>query len=346
MCNIFIYNTIMQDVRTDIDNARKKLSKANGRKDRTERRELQSEIRELRREARKREDVVVNEIMNSRNVVLATCVGASSHLIKDTAFDLIVVDEAAQGLEASCWIPLMHCNGEGKVVLAGDHCQLPPTIKSDEAARKGLAVTLFERIIRHSTLKHCAKLLDTQYRMNEQISDWASKEMYEGCLLAHRSNALHTLQDLTTVAFASQDIVGQGDKLENDDLASTVMMLVDTAGCNMDEDTCDSGDLGGSAQTSQSHRNVHEAAIVHKHVHKLFALGLTPDQIGVITPYNGQLECLRDRLLGNKGDIDFEEDVKAANDKPKKLEIRTVDGFQGGEKEAIIISLVRYEYTH
>lgn len=319
----------VQDVRKDIDTARKQLSKINSRKDRSKKRDLQVEIRVLRKEARRREDKVMSQIMTSRNVVLATCVGAASRLLRDMSFDLVVVDEAAQALEAACWIPLTHCRG--RVVLAGDHCQLPPTIKSTEAASKGLAVTLFERIIHHPLLHSCARLLDTQYRMNELISSWASKEMYENRLVSHSSNATHTLRDLC---------IGEEKSIpkDGDDLSEVIMMLVDTAGCDMDEEGGggEGGSGGNSAKTALSYRNSHEADIVYKHIQHLYAIGLAPDQIGVITPYNGQLECLRDLLHQKK-----EDDTAQNATGEEKLEIRTVDGFQGGEKEAIIISLVR-----
>jgi ATP-dependent RNA/DNA helicase IGHMBP2 len=312
------------------------LSKVNGRKERSKKRDLQVEIRALRREARKREDKVLGQIMSSRNVVLATCVGAASRLLRDVSFDLVVVDEAAQALEAACWIPLTHCREGGRVVLAGDHCQLPPTIKSKEAASKGLAVTLFERIIHHPTLHSCARLLDTQYRMHGLISGWASKEMYQDRLLAHSSNASHTLADMASTEMEGKREEGEE---EEEDLSGVVMMMVDTAGCDMEEEG--GGGDSGSAKTALSYRNTHEAAVVYKHVQQLYALGLTPEQIGVITPYNGQLECLRD-LLYEKEEAGSDSKEGSATSESRKLEIRTVDGFQGGEKEAIIISLVRY----
>lgn len=279
---------------------------------------------------------MLKQIMASRNVVLATCVGAASHLLRDVSFDLVIVDEAAQALEAACWIPLTHCSG--RVVLAGDHCQLPPTIKSKEAAEKGLAVTLFERIIKHPALTGCAWLLDTQYRMNEMISTWASEEMYEGKLLSHESNAHHTLRDLSSVVQRTGDessaVTEEQGGDEESDLRDVVMMLVDTAGCDMEEE---SGEDGSNSKTTMSFRNSHEAAIVQKHVQQLLALGVSPGEIGVITPYNGQLECLRELLHDVAGGGGGSNEAEGEG----RVEVRTVDGFQGGEKEAIIISLVR-----
>lgn len=296
---------IVADVRQDMDNIRRQMRRA----DRNTTRSLRSELGTLRKELRKREDAVQVSILESRNIILSTCVGASARLLKDMQFDVVVIDEAAQALEAACWIPLLHAN---KCVLAGDHCQLPPTIKSAEAARSGLAVTLFERIITSERLKDCSRMLSVQYRMHADICDWASREMYHSKLQTDESVASHNLRDL------------HRDTSTDDELDNMVLLLVDTAGCVMEEEEC-----------SGSYRNQGEAKIVKMHVDRLMAHGLHPSQIGIITPYNAQLELLREVLLQ-----DYDQD-----DLPP-LDIKTVDGFQGGEKEAIILSLVRSNSSH
>jgi len=134
-----------------------------------------TELKSLNKEARTREKDVVERIVQRSNVILCTCIGASSKLLRDCDFDMVVIDEAAQGIEAACWIPIL--KGK-KCVLAGDHCQLPPTVKSKQAVQGGLAVTLFERIIRDRRFESVVKLLDTQYRMNALISDWASSGVH------------------------------------------------------------------------------------------------------------------------------------------------------------------------
>ena len=164
--------SIVNDVRKDIEAWRKVLGgRGKSKIDAATRREKRSELKALCKEARVREKAVVEKIIKRSNVILCTCIGASSHLLKSYEFDMVVVDEAAQGIEAACWIPLLLGR---KCVLAGDHCQLPPTVKSDEAAKRGLAVTLFERVILDQRFAPVVKLLDTQYRMNALISDWAS----------------------------------------------------------------------------------------------------------------------------------------------------------------------------
>ena len=296
---------IVNDVRKEMDQLRRAMGKS---RDRSHKRELNFEMRALRKEARNREEVVVSSILKSRDVVLATCVGASNKLLRslDIPFDMVIIDEAAQALEASCWVPMLRSR---KCVLAGDHCQLPPTVKCKEAVARGLAVTLFERVVTDTgRLGQTARMLNVQYRMNSIICDWASEHMYHSELHSHSSVAGHTIRGLPSLQRA--DI--------------PVAMLIDTAGCLMEEDNSETPGPGGSGR-SVSHRNPREAEVVARHVEYLLSCGLRTEQIGVITPYNGQLEVLREMLHpGHQG-----------------LEIRTVDGFQGGEKEAIVISFVR-----
>ena len=308
---------IVRDVRKEMDTMLRTLSRT---KDKSYRRSIQTELKSLRKEARQREEKVVSSILQSRDVVLSTLVGASSKFVKDIKFDIVVIDEAAQALEAACWIPMLRAS---KVVLAGDHCQLPPTVKNPAAEKAGLGKTLFERIITAGTpssrgeassatcgqngemgLHSVSRMLNIQYRMNQMICDWASTAMYNGCLVCADEVAEHTLCTLPGLS---------GEKLG--DLGSPVMLLLDTTGCHMYEEVCRGG----------SYSNLSEAKIVANHVKHLIQNGVSPIDIGVVTPYNGQVEALRTLL---------------STEYPT-LSIRTVDGFQGGEKEAIILSFVR-----
>eukprot|EP01041_Mallomonas_annulata_P001055 gene1055-2065_t len=306
---------IVSDVRKEIDLLRKNIYKT---KDRSKRREIQSELRHLRKEARQREEIVVRSIIESRDVILCTLVGASTHLLREMEFDMVIIDEAAQALEAACWVPMQHSR---KVILAGDHCQLPPTIKSAEAEKKGLSITLFERIITAPSkpgvtdgrLADVVRLLDTQYRMPSAICDWASKAMYEDKLHCHESVAQQNLLSLSGI-----NLMTTNDS--NNELSNTVLLLLDTAGCDMEEEGCRGG----------SFRNESEALVIYHHICSLVGIGVSPSDIGVITPYNGQVEILR-TLLTEKFPL---------------VNVRTVDGFQGGEKEVIIMSMVRSNATH
>jgi ATP-dependent RNA/DNA helicase IGHMBP2 len=293
------------------------------------RKEVQNDLRSARKEVSSREKEVVRRILSHSSVVLCTCVGAGSRLIDNIAFDMVVIDEAAQGLEAACWIPILLGK---KVVLAGDHCQLPPTIKSKEAEKGGLNVTLFERIICDKRFSSITTLLNIQYRMNDLISQWASHHMYGDEVVSDHSVAMHTLQDVLPVHDENPPSLKQID-IED---TFPVLLMIDSSGCCMHEDSADS---------SSSHRNMNEAQIVALHTITLLCAGIKPVDIGIITPYNGQIEVLRD--LFARLDILA---LRAAHPHSVAMQslasldgidIKTIDGFQGGEKECIVISLVR-----
>ncbi|GKY95692.1 hypothetical protein MPSEU_000530100 [Mayamaea pseudoterrestris] len=297
---------IVSDVRSELNSFLRILNSPKSRAN--DKRLAYKEVKALRKELRTREEKVVQELLNNAQVVLATCVGASNRLLRDQKFDLVIIDEAAQALETECWIPALR---GVKLVLAGDHCQLPPTIKSTIfEVERGLSRTMFERVmdlygdIRQPAKDgHVSRMLNVQYRMHETISDWASQAMYHGQLRTHEDVRLRTLLQLT----------GQSD---DDNLCETALMLIDTSGCHMHE----------SVNAAGSRYNVGEAEIVARQVRALVnVLGVQQEEIAVITPYNGQVEILRTILLA-----DF-----------PKLEIRSVDGFQGGEREVVILSLVR-----
>lgn len=210
-----------------------------------------------------------------------------------------------------------------KAVLAGDHCQLPPTIKcSNRDVQTELGKTLFERLIKaydsnkSDGANKPSKMLEVQYRMHEDIANWASNAMYNGKLVSHetvRHRKLSALPQVHDKIDTKQ--AGNVDEDTTSTLQSITLTLIDTTGCGFNENATDAG----------SRYNEGEAELVVSHVESLLSLGLRPEDIAVITPYNGQVELLRKRLLP---------------DVPK-LEIRSVDGFQGGEREAVVLSLVR-----
>ncbi|ETV68628.1 hypothetical protein H257_15438 [Aphanomyces astaci] len=271
---------------------------------------VRQERKALRKEIREREQNVVADIIQHSDVVFATNAGAATKLLRNVVFDVVVIDEAAQALEASCWIPLLRAR---RCVLAGDHHQLPPTIQSESAKRQGLGLTLFDRVTQMEHSKCVVRMLSTQYRMHRAISDWSSKAMYASQLASCDSVASRKLSHLPHVTIPH----------DNDALDAT-LLLIDTAGCGLDEES-DEG--GGGVQTllGASKSNPGEAQVVAQHVTALLATGLKPSEVAVITPYNGQVGVLR-RLL---------------HPVHPTLEIRSVDGFQGCEKEAVVMSLVR-----
>lgn len=289
---------IVQDVRNELHEYLKILAKPRGK----DKRIAAREVKILRKEIRVREEKVVDELIKNANVVLATCVGAANTKLlgDDIVFDLVVIDEAAQALEAACWIAILRGR---KLVMAGDHLQLPPTIQST-LVQKQLGVTLFERMMALYDEKsgqdgNISRMLKVQYRMNENIANWASETMYGGSLATFEGIRHQTIGELECVAKRVEEV---------DEEEFPSMLLIDTAGC----------DLLEAENASGSRYNEGEADLVVAHVKKLLAIGVPQEEVAVISPYNGQVELLRLRLLA---------------DYPK-LQIRSVDGFQGGGKSS------------
>ncbi|KAM3869880.1 DNA-binding protein SMUBP-2 [Diretmus argenteus] len=290
---------IIADIRKDIDKASMGMKKT---RDKGERFNLRREVGELRKELRTREATAITQILKSADVVLSTNTGACSDgplkVLPADHFDWVVIDECAQALESSCWIALLRAR---KCILAGDYKQLPPTIKSQTAASKGLSVSLMERLIQKYG-GSVVRMLTVQYRMNSAIMEWASKEMYQGRLTAHSSVERHLLKDLPGVTCVEE--------------TGTPLLLIDTAGCGLSE---------MEVTDEQSKGNQGEVDIVELHIKALVEAGIKVKDIAVIAPYNLQVHLLRQRLSA----------------KHPELEIKSVDGFQGREKEAVVLSLVR-----
>ncbi|KAH1194718.1 DNA-binding protein SMUBP-2 [Glycine max] len=282
---------------------RKEMKALNGKllktKDRNTRKDIQRELRTLSKEERKRQQLAVTDVLKSADVILTTLIGAFSKKLDSTSFDLVIIDEAAQALEIACWIPLLKGS---RCVLAGDHLQLPPTIQSVEAEKKGLGRTLFERLAEVYG-DEITSMLTVQYRMHELIMDWSSKELYNSKIKAHPSVTAHMLYDLEGVKRTTS--------------TEPTLLLIDTAGCDMEE----------KKDEEDSTFNEGEAEVTVAHAKRLVQSGVIPSDIGIITPYAAQVVLLK--MLKNK------------EDRLKDVEISTVDGFQGREKEAIIISMVR-----
>uniref|UniRef100_A0A8C7S7Z3 DNA-binding protein SMUBP-2 n=1 Tax=Oncorhynchus mykiss TaxID=8022 RepID=A0A8C7S7Z3_ONCMY len=270
--------------------------------DKRDRIHLKREVGELRKELRTREATAIAEVLKRADVVLATNTGAND----GGPLKNLPVDHFD-------WVVIDECAQAlesscwiallrgRKCILAGDYKQLPPTIKSHTAASKGLSVSLMERLI----LKYgdsVVRMLTVQYRMNSNIMTWASEQMYQGQLVAHSSVEKHLLKDLPGVASVEE--------------TSTPLLLIDTAGCGLSE---------MEVADEQSKGNQGEVDIVELHIKALTEAGVKPKDIAVIAPYNLQVDLLRQRLSARHPD----------------LEIKSVDGFQGREKEAVVLTLVR-----
>lgn len=265
-------------------------------------------LKQLGKALKKKEKETVRDILTSAQVVLTTNTGAADPLIRrlDT-FDLVVIDEAGQAIEPSCWIPML----QGKrAILAGDQCQLAPVILSRKASEGGLGISLLERAAKlHEGV--LATKLTTQYRMNDAIASWASKEMYEGTLTSSQTVFSHLLVDSPYVMPTW--------------ITQCPLLLLDTrmpygslsVGC---EEYLDPAGTG-------SYYNEGEADIIVQHVYSLLYSGVSPSSIAVQSPYVAQVQLLRDRL----------DEIPVA----RGIEVSTIDSFQGREADAVIISMVR-----
>ncbi len=260
-----------------------------------EKQAMRREARQLKADARLLEQQAVENVLDRADVVCATST-FNEDIIGDRDFNLVVIDEACQSTEPGCWIPALRA---GRIVLAGDHCQLPPTVLSKQAAEEGLQLSLLERLVDHYG-ETILRRLDEQYRMHSDIMVFSSGHFYEGTLRAHESVSAHVLADLPHVTETP--------------LTIEPVSFIDTAGSGREEEIEPDG---------LSKRNTSEGELVLKKVRQLRDAGLAAQDIAVIAPYAAQVRWLRE------------------NADSGRLEVDTVDGFQGREKEAVVISCVR-----
>ena len=239
-------------------------------------------------EARALEARAEAEVLDRADVVLATLTSLDAPPLQGRRFALAVVDEATQAVEPALYLALLRAD---RAVLAGDHLQLPPTVLSAEAQAGGLGVSLFERLV--PLLGPAARVtLVEQHRMNARIMAYPSLALYGGALRAHPAAAERAIDDAP-------------------------LEVVDTSGRGLEEET---------PTGSDSKQNPGEADLVAAEVARLLELGVAPEAIAVISPYDGQVQRLRQVLSAEV---------------ERGLEVDTVDGFQGREKEAVVVSLVR-----
>ncbi|MFP4001751.1 MAG: IGHMBP2 family helicase, partial [Thermoplasmata archaeon] len=263
--------------------------------------ELQEEIDDLFDKIDALEEKAVDEVLNRADVVCSTNSSSASRALEDREFDICVMDEATQASEPSCLIPLVKAE---KLVMAGDHKQLPPTILNETAKKEGLDETMFERFIALFS-DDIKTLLKIQYRMHEKIMRFSADQFYGGELLADSSVESHTLDDII-----DQKPGGKFEKVLSPDPPIT---LIDTKG-QMPEK---------SRAGSTSKENPGEALLAEELAESYIDVGVDPTDIGIITPYKDQADLIDEKM------------------DEENLEIDTVDGFQGREKEVIILSLTR-----
>ncbi len=300
----------LKKLRKNAEEVRKQASKFRrkfGPTEKQERRRLFQEASRMAGEAQILEKYIVDNLLNQSQVITATLLGAVNKYIRYRSFSTVFIDEAAQALEPASWIPITKAK---RIVFAGDHFQLPPTVKSREAAKGGLEETLFEKVIERQKVD---TMLTTQYRMHEQIMQFSNRQFYRNELQAHEQVKNHRLSDL-----------------KDDVVLYPALEFIDTAGCSFEEKT---------NPENFSHYNPEEVNLVRKHLSRLFfhlrssqvdtfQTGIT---VGVISPYKAQVQLLKESLY---------QDPELSEYLPY-FSINSIDGFQGQERDVIYISLVR-----
>ncbi len=286
----------------------KERKQERGALSREDSREMWDEINFLRDDIRKLRAEIFQQVWKESDIVVATHTGGGDPLIKAKTFDWVILDEATQAVEPASWIP---AQAAGKLILAGDHCQLPPTVFSPRRGPDSLHRTLFERF--HDNLDANSKLrLETQYRMHEKIMGFSSREFYDGKLVAAESAKGRVLADLPGV--------------KRMELTELPFVFLDTAGIGYEENT---------EESTHSRCNEKEAALAVRLYRMLIEAGVQPADIALISPYSAQVKLLASLLLAEREDSD-------SADVP---EINSIDSFQGREKETVIVSLVRSNLT-
>lgn len=240
------------------------------------------------------------QLFGEARVIASTLVGSANRVMSGQKFTTLFIDEAAQALEAACWIPMKRTT---RVVFAGDHCQLPPTVKSIEAMRGGLAKTLMERIVENKP--EVVTLLTMQYRMNEKIMQFSSDWFYDGKVIA------------------APEVCHRG--ILDYDLP---MIWIDTSGTEAYEQFV--GESFGRINKKEAVLTLEKLQEYFEKTGKQRILDESID-VGIISPYRAQVQYLRQQIKKKEFFRPYR----------KLISVNTVDGFQGQERDIIIISLVR-----
>ncbi len=246
----------------EFKNMAHKYKRSFGKAERDQRKALFDEAHKIFREADNSEKYIIDDILEKAEIITATLVGSNHYTVRHMRYDVTIIDEAGQSLEPACWIPVLKAS---KVVLAGDHCQLPPTIKSQEAARNGLATTILEKCIANHP--EAVTLLREQYRMHQSIMAYSSAFFYNNELIANESVADRRL-------FAGDD----------------PLVFIDTAGCGYNE-----------VPDGTSLTNPEEAGFLLSHLANFLTTLKTATQptVAIIAPYKQQINLLKAQLLQN-----------------------------------------------
>ena len=256
---------------------------------------IHQKLESLKSRATELEIRINTELFSEARVIACTLVGSAHRLLDGMKFGTLFIDEAAQALEAACWIPMRRVS---RVILAGDHCQLPPTVKSIAALKAGLGKTLMERIVEMKP--EVVTLLKIQYRMNEDIMRFSSNYFYDGQVEAAPVVKYRSILDLDT-AIEWEEVLPQ-EGLQG-------LSFVNKAEAELTLDTL-----------QQYFERIGKQRITDERI-----------DVGIISPYRAQVQLLR-RLIMKK---EFFKPYR------RQISVNTVDGFQGQERDVIVISLVR-----
>lgn len=265
-----------------------------------EREAVRQKINSLKDRATELEIRINESLFSEARVIACTLVGSANRLLTGQKFGTLFIDEAAQALEAACWIPIRKAD---RVILAGDHCQLPPTVKAPEALRAGLGHTLMQTIVKSKP--DTVSLLKLQYRMNDEIMRFSSEWFYRGMLQSAPEVKYRSILDF-----------------------DTPIEWINTEGLDCNEEFI--GENYGRINKSEAELSIEQ---LKGYITKIGRERFLDERIdvGMISPYKAQVQYLR-RLVRNDA---FFKPYRQA------ITINTVDGFQGQERDVILISLVR-----
>ena len=271
------------------------------------------------------------ELFGETRVIACTLVGSAHHLLEGMKFGTLFIDEAAQALEAACWIPMKRAS---RVILAGDHCQLPPTVKSIAALRAGLGKTLMERIAENKP--EVVTLLKIQYRMNDEIMRFSSDWFYGGKVESAPQIKYRSVLDydhpITWIDTSNEEnqitIEGEDAPEDSASTSSSVSAANQNSDLNFKEQFV--GESFGRINKAEAELTLLTLAEYFTKIGKQRVLEERID-VGIISPYRAQVQYLK-KLIKK---YEFFKPYR------RLISVNTVDGFQGQERDVILISLVR-----
>ena len=271
------------------------------------------------------------ELFGEARVIACTLVGSAHHLLEGMKFGTLFIDEAAQALEAACWIPMRRAS---RVILAGDHCQLPPTVKSIAALRAGLGKTLMERITENKP--EVVTLLKIQYRMNDEIMRFSSDWFYGGKVESAPQIKYRSVLDydhpITWIDTSNEEnqitIEGEDAPKDSASTSSSVSAANQNSDLNFKEQFV--GESFGRINKAEAELTLLTLAEYFTKIGKQRVLEERID-VGIISPYRAQVQYLK-KLIKK---YEFFKPYR------RLISVNTVDGFQGQERDVILISLVR-----